>query len=122
ALPGIGFMLGNQLQLIGCSLINYWLKEGEWLPSLGPSLFMTDRWQSLKDDWFTVRRNDQIVDQQKIELWEVYKHLMKTQDLLEPGNMISTVFDSSVTKVEEGDQLEVEMGYLGRLQNGVDKT
>lgn len=125
ALPGIGFMLGNQFQLIGCSLINYWLKEGEWIPSLGPSLFMTDQWQSLKNDWLTVRRNDQIVDQQKIELWEIYEHLMKTKDRLErftPGNMISTVFDSSITKVEAGDQLEIEMGYLGRLQNGVDKT
>lgn len=128
ALPGVGFLIGikeEKLRLIGCCLINYWLKEGHWVPSLGPYLLITDKWQHLKDELFIVRKNDKIVSRQKVNLWKLFMSQMKTRswsDDLSSGEMISTIFYSSAIDVESSDQVEIEMGYLGRLQNRVDKT
>lgn len=127
-LPGVAFMVGRkkgESSLIACSLINYWLKEGEWIPSLGPYLLVTDDWKEFGDQWFIVRRNEQMIYQQQINLWHRFvtiREMYSESDHLSTGGIISTFFSSSAVDVGCGDCVEIEMACLGRLQNRVDKT
>jgi len=128
AFPGIAFMLGMQAgmqHLLGCSLLNCWMLEKEWIASLGPYLFVTDQWRGLADQWLMIRHNDRVLAEEKINLWQLYQQISEEQTLKEHltfVGMVSIVFDAMSMVVEPGDQFQIQMAYLGQLQNRVDKT
>lgn len=126
AFPGIAFMLGSKANpFIGCCLISCWLKEDQWISSLGPHLYISNQWAFLEDQWLIVRYNGDILVKKKIHLDQLFSTIMDHpvwKDSFSFGDMISIVFDSMAISVRPGDWVDVQMAYLGQLQNRVDKT
>lgn len=125
--PGLACMIEKkeqgEIQLLGCSLINYFCQGGQYLPALGPQLTTTYALKQ-EDFSFVVRRNGKVIDQQKLNLWEFFETRMihnSKDEQLKSGAMVSLLLQPTSFLVQAGDVIEIEMEHLGQLRNRVDK-
>lgn len=120
--PGIACMVGEENtpeRLIGCCLINYWCDEQRLpIPSMGSFLVTPDEWESDSPLELNILQNGQLIDQQPIDLEMMFAQYAKKR---EPGEMICLHVHQSPFFAQVGDEVEIKVEHLGRLQNRVDK-
>lgn len=116
--PGIACMVGEE-RLIGCCLINYWCDEQQLpIPAMGSFLVTPDELGLDQPLELNISQNGQLIDQQPIDLGTMYAQQAKGHQL---GEVMSLHVHPSPLRAELGDEVEIQVEHLGRLQNRVDK-
>lgn len=124
--PGLACMVekkeSGEIHFLGCSLINFFQQSDQYLPALGPQLTTTYGLKQ-EDFFFVVRRNGEVVDQRKLNLWESFATRLQKNEIekLSSGAMVSLLIHSTPFSIKAEDLIEIEMEHLGQLRNRVDK-